>query len=155
MAAVAACGGPAGPFAGGALTGETVEPPARWASVPEAIQLEVRPSNPYSVNLWSVGIGAHLYVATGAEGSTWSAHVRENPDVRVRVRGKVYELRATAVTDAGERTQAVAAYRAKYAAADDAARGFAPIRKRREAAMNTALDAIEESDGLLFRLQRR
>lgn len=141
-----------GPFAGGALSGETVEPPARWASVPDAIQLETRLGEPYSVNLWSVGIGPHLYVATGAEGSTWSSHVRENPDVRVRVRGKVYELRAIAVTDAGERTRVVAAYQAKYADADDEARGFAPIRERREAAMNTALDA---SAGLLFRLQRR
>ena len=73
---LAACGGPLGPFAGGELSGTSAEPPASWRSVPETIQLEVRPQAPYSVNVWSIGIGPHLYVATGKEGSSWLSYLQ-------------------------------------------------------------------------------
>ena len=146
------CGGPVGPIAGGALSGSGAQPPAQWRSVPEAIQLEVRPTQPYSVNVWSVGIGPYLYVATGAEGSTWTGYLQEDRNVRVRVDGVIYALRAVVVGDAEERRQAVAAYMKKYASPADEAEGFAPIRRRREAAMHNALSA---SDGLLYRLEPR
>lgn len=149
--ALAACGGPVGPFAGGALDGVAAPPPAQWRSVPETIALEVRPADPYSVHVWSVGIGARLYVAHGPEGSTWGSRLRADNRVRVRVAGTVYALEAVVVEAAKERRQVVEAYLRKYG--DDADEsGFAPIRTRRQQAMREALDDV---GGTIYRLQPR
>lgn len=148
----AACGGPLGPFAGGELSGDVAEPPAQWGAVPDAIQMEVRPPQPYSVNLWSVALGPHLYVATGREDSAWKEHLAVDNNVRVRVAATVYELQAVVVGDRGERRRVVDAYMRKYASAAEDSGGFAPIRKRRQRAMRGALD---EKSGLIYRLAPR
>ena len=151
--ALAACGGPLGPLAGGELTGETAEPPAQWGTVPETIQLELRPEAPYSVNLWSVSTGPHLYVATDPDGSTWASLVQADDRVRVRVAGTVYLLRAVVVQDADERERVVDAYLRKYGESDgEDDSGFAPIRERRQEAMEHALD---NTAGTIYRLQPR
>lgn len=151
--ALTACGGPVGPLAGGELSGAEAAPPAQWPSVPETVQLEVRPAAPYSVNVWSVGIGANLYVAHGPDGSTWGSHLRVDNRVRVRIAGTVYALAAAIVEDAVEREQVVDAYLAKYGSADgEDESGFAPIRGRRQQAMREALD---EEGGTIYRLQPR
>ena len=149
--ALAACGGPLGPLAGGELSGQTAEPPAQWDAVPETIQLEVRPDDPYSVNLWSVSIGPHLYVATDPDGSTWITLLEANDEVRARVSGTVYLLRAVVVQDADERERVVDAYLRKYGTPEEDD-GFAPIRERREEAMEHALDNMH---GTIYRLQAR
>lgn len=148
--ALAACGGPLGPIAGGELDGPIATAPAQWPALPDAIQLETRPTAPYSVNLWSVGIGPHLYVATGPEGSDWMAHVQADPHVRVRINGNVYALQAVAVNDPAERQRAVAAYDRKYDDTDDDSAGLFGIRERRRAAMHSAMDS-----GRFYRLQPR
>lgn len=148
-----ACGGPLGPFAGGELAGPEAEPPAAWGEVPETVQLEVRPSDPYAVNVWSVGIGRRLYVATGPEGSTWSARLQADERVRVRVAGTVYPLRAVLVTADDERQAVVDAYLRKYGSpGEEGASGFAPVRNLRQRAMREALDAV---GGAIYRLQPR
>ena len=139
-----------GPFAGGELAGDASDPPAQWGAVPDAIQLEVRPRQPYSVNLWSVALGRNLYIATGREDSAWRDHLQADNNVRVRVTGKVYELRAVAVDEHEERQAVVDAYMRKYA--NEEAEGFAPVRKRRQSAMRRALD---EHSGVIFRLTPR
>lgn len=146
MLLVAGCGGPLGPFAGGELSGTSAEPPTAWQAVPETVQLEVQPAEPYSVNVWAVGIGRHLYVATGPEGAAWSSHLQRESRVRVRVAGVVYALRASVVQDAEERERVVAAYLRKYGAED--ATSF--VRRRREQAMQEALD---NAGGTIYRLQ--
>ena len=148
MLLVAGCGGPLGPFAGGELSGTSAEPPAAWEAVPETVQLEVQPAEPYSVNVWAVGIGRRLYVATGPEGATWSSRLQRDSRVRVRVDGVVYALRASVVQDAEERERVAAAYLHKYGAED--ASGF--VRRRREQAMQEALDNV---GGTIYRLQPR
>ena len=149
--ALTACGGPVGPFAGGELDGVAAPPPAQWRKVPETIALEVRPAEPYSVNVWSVGIGARLYVAHGPDGSTWGSHLRADSRVRVRVAGTVYALEAVVVEAAQEREQVVDAYLRKYGGEEDDS-GFAPIRARRQQAMREALDDV---GGTIYRLQPR
>ena len=149
--ALTACGGPVGPFAGGELDGVEAPPPAQWRAVPETVALEVRPSAPYSVNVWSVGIGTRLYVAHGPEGSAWGEHLRADNRVRVRVAGAVYALEAVVVVAAQEREQVVDAYLRKYGA-DEGDSGFAPIRARRQQAMREALDNV---GGTIYRLQPR
>lgn len=136
--ALASCGGPLGPLAGGALSGAGAEPPAAWGALPDTVQLEVRPADPYSVNVWAVGIGPHLYVATGPAGSTWSSRLQQEDRVRVRIAGAVYALRAAVVEDAQERERVVAAYLRKYGAADGE--------------MAEALDNVR---GAIYRLQPR
>ena len=147
---VAGCGGPVGPFAGGELSGASAEPPAAWRGVPDTVQLEVQPADPYSVNVWAVGIGRHLYVATGPEGSTWSSGLQRESNVRVRVADVVYPLRASVVRDADERERVVAAYLGKYGVAEGEDAGF--VRRRREQAMREALDNV---GGTIYRLQPR
>ena len=155
MAAVvfvlAACGGPLGPLAGGELSGQTAEPPAQWNAVPETIQLEVRPDDPYSVNLWSVSIGPHLYVATDPDGSTWNTLVQADAHVRARIAGTVYPLRAVVVQDADERERVTVAYLRKYGD-EPGDSEFAPVRERGQEAMQHALD---NTTGTIYRLQAR
>ena len=149
--AVAACGGPLGPIAGGELSGRSATAPAQWDAVPDTIQLETRPADPYSVNLWSVGIGPHLYVATGPEGSDWTSHVQANSRVRVRVHDAVYSLEAIPVDDPQERQRVAEAYESKYGGtADDDSGGLFGIRERRRTAMREAMDA-----GQFYRLESR
>ena len=146
---LAACSEPFGPFSGGELTGRRAAPPARWSDVPDVVQLEVRPSDPYSVNVWSVGIGADLYVATREEGD-WVAHLQSDAGVRLRMDGAVYALRAAAVRDAAERRRVVEAYLRKYAV--DADDGFVQRARRRR--FVERLDSLL-ADGFFFRLDRR
>ena len=146
---LAACSEPFGPFSGGELTGRRAAPPARWSDVPDVVQLEVRPSDPYSVNVWSVGIGADLYVATREEGD-WVAHLQSDAGVRLRMDGAVYALRAAAVQDAAERQRVVEAYLRKYAVDEDD--GF--IQRARRRRFVERLDSLL-ADGFFFRLDRR
>jgi hypothetical protein len=94
--------GPIGPFPGGRLSGQVASSlPDDWtfSDAEENVQLETRPSDPYSVNVWSVGIGDRIYVASGRGGeSNWVAHIAEDPNVRLRVGGTIYELRAVRVS---------------------------------------------------------
>lgn len=101
---------------GGELEGELVSPPTDWSFSDETstIQLETRPDDPYSVNVWAVGLGPALYVHAGAHRSTWVEHMEAHPNVRVRVDEKVYELQGTRIEDPGEFTRVADAWEGKY-----------------------------------------
>ena len=98
------CGGPFLIFPGGALSGEVVtEPVDDWSFVDDTfVDLEVRPSNPYSVELNYVVKAGRLYIDPG-EGRRWLDYIREDPRVRVRFDGKVYPATAILVEDPVER----------------------------------------------------
>ena len=113
-ALLAACGDPLVMIPGGKLAGEEADAPAQWVDVPDTIQLETRTGNPYSINIWSVGIGSDLYVATGEDGTTWSNYVEADPAVRVRIDGSIYRLTARPVIHPSERAAVAAAYTEKY-----------------------------------------
>ena len=112
-----ACG-PMGPIPGGRLSGEVApSAPAEWSSSDSIknVQLETRPSDPYSVNIWGVGIGDRFYVASGrGEENTWARYILEDPNVRLRVGEIIYELRALRVTDEESRTAFLEALQRKY-----------------------------------------
>lgn len=101
--ALAACGGPFLVFPGGALSGEVVEEPVTdWSFVTDSyVDLETRPSDPYSVELNYFVREGRLYLDP-AEGRRWLDHLRADDRVRVRFGGKVYPLRAVRVTDPAE-----------------------------------------------------
>lgn len=101
--------GPLGPIPGGALGGEVHSgAPPDWRSFADVdqIQLETRPADPYSVNTWIGVYRGRPYVPTslilGADDPMdrqWVKNVLEDPNVRARVEGVVYPLRAVRVED--------------------------------------------------------
>ena len=124
LGVVVGCGGPIGPFPGGRLRGE-LGPSyvADWgfASDENTAQLETRPADPYSVTTWFVGLGPDLYVPTsmirGPKEPTersWVAHVSENPAVRIRIAGRVYDRVASRVVEEREYDRARSGLETKY-----------------------------------------
>lgn len=117
LAALGALG--CGPFlliSGGELEGHVVGAPSSWDFAEEisTVELETRPSDPYSVNIWATGVGNALYIHGGASRANWVDHIEADPDVRVAIEGKLYPLRATRVEDAAEFRQFSDAYENKY-----------------------------------------
>lgn len=122
-AAALACG-PLGPFSGGRLSGEPGPAEvADWSFVAEEelLQLETRPEDPHSVNTWFVGLGPDLYVPTSMilgpkvpSERSWVAHVQQDPDVRLRIDGRLYERTAVRVQERGEYERARDALERKY-----------------------------------------
>ena len=101
---------------GGRLSGEVKPAPDDWSfsdSV-ETIQLETRPTAPYSVNVWGVGVGSAFYIAAGDPESRWAGYIDEDPQVRLRIGAGVYEMRAIETRDADDRAAFLAAVKAKY-----------------------------------------
>lgn len=103
-------------FPGGRLSGTEQQKPQDWSVATDigTIQLETRPDDPYSVNLWGVGIGPDFYVATRPEGTGWSENIIADPRVRLRIGNDVFSLVATGVGDSAERKRVSDAYVAKY-----------------------------------------
>lgn len=102
---------------GGKLSGEVAAVPPSWSvmDATETVQLETRPANPYSINIWAVGIQQDLYVAAGAgKDARWTDYIAENPDVRLRIANSIFELRATRVLDEAEKLRVVNKYARKY-----------------------------------------
>lgn len=124
LAMALACGGPVGPIPGRALRGPVHSGPLPdWAFVDdvETIQVEVRPEDPYSVNTWVGEVDGRLYVPTSLvrgpddpNDRGWASYALEDPHVRVRIEGTVYELRATRVGEPAEIERARRALLEKY-----------------------------------------
>ena len=123
-------------FPGGRLSGVDRQKPDDWSAAADigTIQLETRPDDPYSVNLWGVGIGSDFYVATRAEGTAWTENINADPRVRLRVGAHIVSLSAILVSDAAERGRVYEAYADKY---------------------DANLDANIGDEGLIFRLDAR
>lgn len=137
MLFVAGCSEPFIVFAGGELSGDVQPPPEEWSQLrtEETFQLETRPEDPYSVNIWAVGLGEDVYIGTGPDGTNWSEHIREDPRVRLRVDDHtLYPLIARPVHEREERRRVARAYADKY--------GMDP-------------DQNWVKDALVFRLDRR
>lgn len=121
---------PMGPLPGGQLSGEVKAIPDNWSAYREVeiLQLETRPDNPYSLNIWGVGLGKDYYVASGGGGeSSWVDHIIDNPEVRLRIDNNIFELKAVRVTDEEELGLVLKRYKEKYdmeAQGEDAAQAW-------------------------------
>ena len=102
------CGGPLGPFSGGALSGDEVPLPSDWSAVSDIkqVQLETRSTDPYSVNTWIGVVDGNLYIPTSLimgdkdpAQRAWVQHVQDNPHIRLRVGDNIYPLKATRILD--------------------------------------------------------
>ena len=108
------CGDPIVMIPGKVLSGKELPPPQFWKNVPDTIQVETNLADSYSINIWGVGIAEDLYIATGEDGTKWSAFIDQNPDVRVRIDKNIYNLTAILINQNEEREKVIAAYITKY-----------------------------------------
>jgi len=101
---------------GGALSGVPTAVPADWSGtdVPKVVRLETNPADPYSVKIWVVPIGSHLYVHAGANRTAWVKHLERNPAVRLSMQERLYVLHAERVTGAAEFAAFSDAYERRY-----------------------------------------
>ena len=101
---VAWCGGigPYGALPGGWLWGEVKPPPSDWSFTDgiKEIQVETRLLGlPYAVTTWVLSYRGDLFIAAGLCDRVWVNRVKARPEIRLRVGGAVYEMRAEVTTD--------------------------------------------------------
>jgi len=127
LLALAACE-PVAMIPGGELSGAVKQTPADWSFSDEfeEVQLETRPDDPYSVNVWGVGVGELFYVAAGNADAKWAGYIREDPRVRLRLGEDLYELSATLTNDEAELEAFLSALKRKY--------DFVPSEEQRDKA---------------------
>ncbi|MBL6690779.1 MAG: hypothetical protein ISP91_10340 [Pseudomonadales bacterium] len=112
MLFLCACTDPVIGVPGGKLKGEEIKAPDSWSSVPDVVQLEMRPDDPYSINIWAAVANDTLYIAT--LDAKWLNFIREDNRVRVRMDRKIYRLAASEVTGEEEKLAVGEAYTDKY-----------------------------------------
>jgi len=116
LVTAAGCGRPFVLLPGGALEGKPAAVPESWAftDAVETVQLETRPADPYSVNIWVIAMDPNLYVHAGANRSAWVEHIEADPNVRLRVDDSIYALQAARVEGQDEFDRFSDAYEKKY-----------------------------------------
>jgi hypothetical protein len=126
---------------GGELSGAVKSAPSDWSFTDsvETVQLETRPDDPYSVNVWGVAAGDAFYVASGrGESAAWAKHIAADPRVRLRVGDDLYELVAVRTADEAEMNAFIEAARKKYD-------GFEPDEQQRKEAILFRLEPRRQS----------
>ncbi|MGH0032638.1 MAG: DUF2255 family protein [Myxococcota bacterium] len=110
------CGRPFVLLPGGALEGTVTPVPESWAFTDDidTIQLETRPADPYSVNIWVIALDDHLYVHAGANRAAWVENMESDPAVRIGIDGAIYELASARVEGQDEFDRFSDAYEKKY-----------------------------------------
>jgi len=135
--------GPLGPLPGGALDGEQASTlPVDWSfsDAYDTVQLEVRPSDPYSVNVWCVATGGALYVGAGRGGSsTWARVLLDDPRARLRIGSTLYDVRTVRVTAVPEIQAYLDGLAAKYESSEADVSDF-------------LTDSDEPASAILFRI---
>ena len=116
LVSVAGCGGPFVLLPGGALDGQAAEVPESWSFTDsvDTVQLETNPVDPYSVNIWAVGLAENVYVHAGANRAAWVENMEADPQVRLQVDDSIYELAAARVEGQQEFDRFSDAYEQKY-----------------------------------------
>ncbi len=104
-------------FAGGELRGTERPMPSDWSFTDDfdTVQIETRPADPYSVNLWGVSANGNFYVAASdADDAAWVRAIEAEPRVRLRVGDDIYRLLARRTEDPEELADVTDAYIDKY-----------------------------------------
>ena len=65
-------------------------------------EIETDPSDPYSVTVAYTVVDGQLYVNAGGAEKRWAKNTVANPNVRLRIDGKIYDLQAIRVEDPAE-----------------------------------------------------
>ena len=114
------------------LSGEVEEQPVRdWSFAADVKEIFIETATPYliphSVTIWCATLGRQLYVgAWDADTKHWVANVRRNPNVRLKIGGRIYVQKLEPITDTATLAKLDHEYARKYAydeakAADQAA----------------------------------
>lgn len=114
--ALIGCGGPLVMIPGGQLSGPVVSAPTDWSFTDEVdtIQIETRPDDPYSVNVWGTALGPDLFIACGDPTSQWCENLGADSRARVRIGDSVYTGAVRLVEDEPTRERALVAMKKKY-----------------------------------------
>ena len=98
------CNGPLGLMSGGKLDGEVRPAPSDWVFAGDygTVQIETRPEDPYSVNIAYTIIDDRLFINAGGTQTQWVKNMTSDSNVRLRLKGGLYDLRAVRVVDASE-----------------------------------------------------
>jgi hypothetical protein len=109
---------PHGPIAGGRLRGAPGVAPADWSFVDAVaeVQVETRLGPlPWSVTTWVFSHAGRLYLpARNCLEKRWVMNLLADPDVRVRIEGRLYELRAVREEDPALESALLAQMLVKY-----------------------------------------
>jgi hypothetical protein len=113
--------GPLGPLPGGEFEGP-VNPERNpdWSQVEKVIELEIRPAKPWSLSIWAAVVDGELYSPSAFGASRrWTAVALEDPRVRVRTNGQIYERTLERVTDPELTKRLRQAFAARYGGFDE------------------------------------
>ena len=115
----AACFDPSGRRPGTRLSGEPAALPADWSFTDSEPEIAVEVSGflglPHSVTIWCASLDGALFIGARDPGSKrWPAWADADPNVRLGIDGRIYEVRLTPENDAGVLERLRPAYAAKY-----------------------------------------
>jgi hypothetical protein len=101
------------------LTGDTFPFPEDWSftdQIPEiAIQVHAPYLLPHSVTIWCSSVDSRLYVGASApETKRWPGWTDRNPNVKLKIDGKVYEARLVPLEAAEAIAPVQRAFATKY-----------------------------------------
>ena len=84
---------------GGELSGEVQSVPSDWSfsDAVKTVQLETRPADSYSVNIYGVAVGREFYVAASKLDNQWVRYITDDDNIRPRTGKAIYELCAVRV----------------------------------------------------------
>ena len=100
---------------------EATQWPADWSFSNAEREIYLQVSTPYllphSITIWCAEVDGDLYVAAArAAEKRWPGWVDDDPDVKLKVAGKVYTARLAPLDVAGEDSDLLTALRAAYQA---------------------------------------
>lgn len=133
-AALAGCFAPEDGRPGMRLRGEEVATaPADWAFANEHKEIAIEVHTPYflphSVTIWCAAVDGELYVgARDPDTKRWPGWVDRDPEVRLGIGSKIYEVRLTPLDDPVRLERVRQAYGSKYELPPTAAGESPPVR---------------------------
>jgi hypothetical protein len=101
---------------GGELSGDVQSVPLDWSfsDTVKTVQLETRPADPYSVNIYGAAVGRDFYIAASKPDNQWVRNIAYDDNVRLRIGKAIYELRAVQDDSPEARERFLAVLKRKY-----------------------------------------
>ncbi|MBD3648147.1 MAG: DUF2255 family protein [Pseudomonadales bacterium] len=110
---------PSGQRPGVMLSGEESPVPENWQFTDEYKEIAIQVSTPWlvphAVTIWCAQVDGQLYVAASApETKNWPGWVVDDPNVRLKIDDRVYNVTLDQLNNPDEIARVQAAYAAKY-----------------------------------------
>jgi hypothetical protein len=116
---LAGCFDPSDRRPGTRLSGEVVPLPPDWSFTDAQKEIAIEVSGflglPHSVTIWCSALDGTLFIgARDPDEKRWPSWTDADPNVRLKIDGKLYEVRLTPENDAATQERLRAAFGAKY-----------------------------------------